>query len=160
MSAVALCEDGSDYQRGTYCLQIRSGTRCPPHACGGLPLGDKCARATVSGNRQASHLVLPLTVCIAPAQHDRHRREPTHRGEEERAVLQVSIVVHDDEDDEARERDGDAADEEDEAPARPVGHDRGEHREDERARPWWDREELGVDRAVTERLDDRGCEVR
>lgn len=70
------------------------------------------------------------------------------------------MVVHDDEDDEARERDGDAADEEDEAPARPVGHDRGEHRKDERARPWWDGEELGVDRAIAERLDDCGREVR
>ena len=70
------------------------------------------------------------------------------------------IVVHDQEDDEACEGDGDCGDDEDEAHPQPVRERRGEHREREGARPGWHGEQLRANRTIAQGLDDRGCEIR
>ena len=140
---------------GTYRFRSRPGRLSRPLVYGVRPLHSPNVSITCG-----LHPDRALTIRIEPTHDDRHGRVRAHRSKEERAVLQVPVVVHDEEDDEARERDRGRREYEHVAHPQPVRRRRGEHRECERARPRRDGEQLRADLAVPEALDDRRREVR
>ncbi len=141
-------------EKAAYCFQMRSARPCQPLSYDGYPLytmGQSLRTETTTDGT--------LTIRLEPAQRDGHRRVNTHRHDVQRAVLQVRVVVHDEQNDVSREPDGTAAHKEEEPAAVVVGYEGNDHGEDECAREWRDGEQLCRDDAVSEGLHDRWREI-
>ena len=101
-----------------------------------------------------------LTVHVRPTHDNRHRREVTPYGEEQRGVLEGLVLVYDQQDDEPGERERAQTEHEHVSHLQPVRCCSGAHREYERERPRRDRQKLGFDRTVAQRPNDSWGEVR
>ena len=93
--------------------------------------------------------VVSAEIGVEPTDNDWHRGVRAHCGQKEGCVLQLRVVVYDEEDQEASEGDRGREEHEHEAMSYVIRRKRGEHRERESTGPWWDREQLGTDSAVS-----------
>lgn len=96
---------------------------------------------------------------LEPAHNNRHGCVRAHRHQEKGCIFSMSMSISTQQHCEARNREEDAKDDEEEAMPGFVGQDGDDHGEHEGSCPWRYRVQLCLDGAVAVALDDRGREV-
>ena len=113
----------------------------PKPICQAVPTARRWCPHTVTlvSMRDEKKKKAKLTVGRVPAHDDRHGGVGAHRSKEKGPVLEVDVVVHDEQDDESRERNRDQGDDEEEALSQQVGECCSDHRHCEGTCPGRDR---------------------
>jgi len=107
-------------------------------------------------------IVRHLQVHLKPADDDGHCAVRSHRYQEQRGILCMSVGGSDKakQHGESSDGDNDGNQGEDEAVTDPIGDESKNHGEEESAGPWWDGVELCLNWRVAVGLDDGWGEVR